>query len=114
MARKTAGLERLSRDAAIRVGLCAALILVVCFALLEGTDWKQLRSPEAEPFYTALPGVDLSGVPPAKLAALLKRLNVERCTCDCGRSVASCRNNHRSCTNSLAAAREAVAAAKGE
>jgi hypothetical protein len=76
--------------------------------------WQQPRSPEAEPFYTNLPGVDLSGIPPAKLQALLKRLNVQRCTCDCGRSVASCRNNHSSCTNSLAAARAAVEAAKKE
>ena len=112
MARKKAGWGRLSRDAAIKLCLCAAFILGVCFALLQGTSWKQLRSPEVEPFYTQLPDVDLSGVPPAKLPALLKRLNVQRCTCDCGRSVASCRNHHRSCTNSLAAAREAVAAAK--
>jgi len=112
MARKRAGLDRLSRDAAIKVGLCAAFVLVVCFALLHGTDWKQLRSPEAEPFYATLPDVDLSGIPPAKLEALLRRLNVQRCTCDCGRSVASCRNNHRSCANSLTAAREAAAAAR--
>jgi len=105
-------LDRLSRDAAVKVCLCAAFVLVVCFALLEGTAWKQLRSPETEPFYAILPDVDLSGIPPAKLQALLKRLNVQRCTCDCGRSVASCRNNHRSCTNSLTAAREAVAAAR--
>src|ERR1035437_2840131 len=83
-----------------------------CFVLLQATAWKQLRSPEVDAFYTELPDVDLSGVPPAKLQALLKRLNVQRCTCDCGRSVASCRNHHRSCTNSLAAAREAVEAAR--
>src|ERR1035437_8437436 len=114
MARKTAGLDRLSRDAAIKLCLCAAFVLVFCFVLLQGTVWNQLRSPEVEPFYTELPDVDLSGVPPAKLQVLLKRLNVQRCTCECGRSVASCRNNHRSCTNSLAAAREAAAAAKTE
>ena len=112
MARKTAGLDRLSRDAAIKVCLCAAFVLGFCFVLLQATAWKQLRSPEVEAFYTELPDVDLSGVPPAKLQALLKRLNVQRCTCDCGRSVASCRNHHRSCTNSLAAAREAAAAAR--
>jgi len=112
MARKTAGLDRLSRDAAIKVCLCAGFVLVVCFALLLETDWKQSRSTEGEPFYTTLPDVDLSGIPPTKLHALLKRLNVQRCPCDCGRSVASCRNNHRSCTNSLTAAREAVAALK--
>ena len=84
MARKKQGLERLSRDAAVKVGLCAAFIVVVCFALL--------RSPEAEPFYTTLPDVDLTGLPPARLQPLLDRLNLQRCSCACGRSVASCRN----------------------
>jgi hypothetical protein len=114
MTRKKPGLERLSRDAAVKVGLCVAFILVVCIALLQWTDWKQLRSSGAEPFYTTLPDVDLSGLPPAKLQALLQRLNLQRCTCACGRSVASCRNNHRSCANSLIAARDAVEAAKRE
>jgi hypothetical protein len=92
--------------------LCAAFVLFFCFVLLQGTVWNQLRSPEVEPLYTELPYVDLTGIPPAELQALLKRLNVQRCTCECGRSVASCRNNHRSCTNSLAAARGAAAAAR--
>jgi hypothetical protein len=54
----------------------------------------------------------LSGVPPEKLGALLKTLNTQRCPCDCNRTIASCRNNHRSCSMSIAAARAAVAAAK--
>ena len=38
---------------------------------------------EREPFYTTLPGVDLSGVPAAKLPALLKDLNARRCPYEC-------------------------------
>jgi hypothetical protein len=113
MARSTTGLKRLSRSAAIGVFLSTAAILGFSCLALESTVWKESRTPKpAEPFYTTLPGVDLSGIPPEKLQALLKKLNTERCPCDCGRTMASCRNNHRSCSMSLAAAREAVAAAR--
>jgi hypothetical protein len=113
MARSTTGLKRLGRNAAIGVFLSTAAILGFGCLALESTVWKESRTPEPpEPFYSKLPDVDLSGVPPEKLGALLKKLNSQRCPCDCGRTVASCRNNHRSCSLSLAAAREAVTAAR--
>jgi len=112
MARSTTGLKRLSRNAAIGVLLSMAAILGFSCLALESTVWRESRAAEPEPFYTKLPDVDLSGVPPEKLGALLKRLNTQRCPCDCNRTVASCRNNHRSCSMSIAAARTAVAAAK--
>ena len=112
MARSTTGLKRLSRNAAIGLFLSTAAILGFSCLMLQSTVWRESRAPEPEAFYTSLPGVDLSGVPPEKLGALLKKLNTERCPCDCGRTMASCRNNHRSCSMSLAAAREAVAAAR--
>jgi hypothetical protein len=97
----------ITRGAAIRLALKIGLLLgATCLALaliLTGTP-----PTKPEPFYTDLPGVDLSGLSPEKKAALLKQLNLRRCTCDCGRSVASCRNNHGSCNLSLGAAREAV------
>ena len=105
-------MDRLSRAAAIRVCLCAAAVLGFCFLLMQATAWKELRHPEVEPFYTELPGVDLSGIPAPAREALLKRLNVQRCPCECGRTVASCRNHHGSCSESLAIARAAAAAAK--
>ena len=112
MARSTTGLKRLSRHAAIGVFLSTAAILGFSCLVLESTVWRESRAPKPpEPFYTKLPGVDLSGVPPEKLGALLKKLNTERCPCGCNRTIASCRNNHRSCSMSLAAARAAVAAA---
>ncbi len=113
MARSTTGLKRLSRSAAIGLFLSTAAILGFSCLLLQSTVWKESRTPEPpEPFYTRLPDVDLSGVPAEKLGALLKKLNSQRCPCDCGRTIASCRNNHRSCSLSIAAAREAVAVAK--
>ena len=101
----------LARGAAIQLAFNIALLLgvtsLVLALILMGTPPAK---PEA--FYTELPGVDLSGLPPEKKAAMLKQLNRQRCTCDCGRTVASCRNNHGSCSLSLAAAREAVEAAR--
>jgi hypothetical protein len=69
-------------------------------------------SEETEPFYKGIPRVELTGLSPEKTAALLKQLNRQRCTCDCVRTIASCRNNHSSCSLSLAAARGTVEAAK--
>jgi len=113
MARSTDGLKRLSRSAAIGLFLSAAAILGFSCLALESTVWQESRAPKPpEPFYTRLPDVDLSGVPPEKLTDLLKKLNTQRCPCDCGRTVASCRNNHRTCSMSIAAARAAVAVAK--
>ena len=113
MARSASGLKRLSRNAAIALFLSTAAILGFSCLALQSTVWKESGTPEPpEPFYTRLPDVDLSGVPPEKLGALLKKLNTKRCPCDCNRTIASCRNNHRSCSMSIAAARAAVAAAK--
>jgi hypothetical protein len=103
-------LKRLSRNAAISVFLSAAAILGFSCLALQSTVWQESRAPKPpEPFYTKLPDVDLSGVPQEKLGALLKKLNAQRCPCDCNRTIASCRNNHRSCSMSIAAARAAVA-----
>jgi hypothetical protein len=110
MARRTTNLRRLSRDAAAVLALCtAAIVGTSLFVLLSGV-WKE--DPEPGKFYAALPDVDVSGVPPATVPALLKKLNVERCTCGCGRTVAGCRNEHGSCELSKATARAAVMAAK--
>jgi len=105
------GLKRLSRNAAIGLFFSTAAILGFSCLMLQSTVWRESRRPQPEPFYSKLPDVDLSGVPPEKLEALLKKLNTQRCPCDCNRAIASCRNNHRSCSMSIAAARAAVAAA---
>lgn len=104
-------LTGLTRRAAVRLALNVALLLgAMCVALALILTGTPATKPEL--FYTELPGVDLTGLTPEKKAALLKQLNRQRCTCDCTRSVASCRNNHGSCSLSLAAARQAVEAVR--
>jgi hypothetical protein len=87
--------------------ILAGGIIGISFLLLEATVWKTPR--EKEPLYNSLPGIQMDGLAPAEGESILKRLNAQRCPCDCARTVASCRNHHASCSFSLAIAREAVA-----
>jgi hypothetical protein len=104
-------LTGLTRRAAVRLACNVALTLgAACLALALILMGTPPTTPEA--FYTELPGVDLSALPQEKRAILLKQLNRQRCSCDCGRSVAGCRNYHGSCSLSLAAAKGAVEAAQ--
>ena len=103
--------NRIVRQAALKVALCVLIIFGFTCIMMQSTAWNHPAVRASEPFYTTLPGVDLSGVPPAKLPALLKDLNARRCTCECMRTVASCRNHHGTCSFSVAIAREAVVAA---
>jgi hypothetical protein len=112
MKQSSTRLKRISRDAGIELLVCAAVILGLSFLLVQATIWNGTKSTENEPFFSTLPDVDMSGLVPAQADRVLERLNVQRCPCDCKRTVASCRNQHRSCSLSLARARESVAAAK--
>jgi hypothetical protein len=105
-------LARLSRSAAVPLFLSVALVLGVCCLFLWQTVWTGTRPAKAEPFYTELPGVDITVLPPEKGEALLKLLNRQRCPCDCMRTVASCRIHHGSCSMSLVEARQAVEEAR--
>jgi hypothetical protein len=102
---------RLTRGAAIRLMLSVAVVLGGSCLVLQSTVWKNNSPEPPEPFYTELPGVDLSGLPAERKAAVLKQLNRQRCTCDCMRTVASCRIHH-GCSLSLEAALRAVDAAR--
>ncbi|SPE41012.1 hypothetical protein SBA3_4050007 [Candidatus Sulfopaludibacter sp. SbA3] len=104
--------DRTTRQAAIKLTLCALIIFGFTCVMMQSTVWNRPPIPAREPFYTTLPGVDLSRVAPAKLPALLKHLNSWRCPCACLRTVASCRNHHGTCSFSVAIAREAAAAAE--
>jgi hypothetical protein len=102
---------RLTRSAAIRLMLSLAIVLGGSCLMLQSTVWKKGSPEPPEPFYTELPGVDLSGLPANRKASVLKQLNRQRCRCDCMRTVAGCRNNH-GCSLSLDAAQRAVDAAR--
>ena len=111
MVTSRAQLQQLNRRAALTLAMLVGFILLFTCLVLSLTVWRPEPS-EKEPFYTTLPGDDTTGVPPEKADTLFKKLNVERCPCECMRTVASCRNHHDSCQLSLARCRDAVKAAK--
>jgi hypothetical protein len=112
MATNRTKLTRLNRKAATALLLYAGFIVGFCFLWLRFTIWGQSQPVAKEPFYTAIPGVNMQHLLPEKADAVLKKLNVRRCHCGCMRSVASCRNHHDSCTESTAAAQDEIDAAK--
>jgi thiol-disulfide isomerase/thioredoxin len=59
-------------------------------------------------FATELPGVDLTGLTPARREEALTRMNTEHCSCGCGLTVAQCRINDPSCDVSLPQAQKIV------
>ncbi len=48
-----------------------------------------------------VPGVDLAALSPARREVFLRFANAERCTCDCGYTLAGCRNYDPDCDVSL-------------
>jgi hypothetical protein len=104
-------LKQVSRKAAIPLFFYVGFILGFCFLVLHFTARSPSEPAEKEPFYTTLPGVNMGHLTPEKVDAVLKKLNVRRCPCECMRTVASCRNHHDSCTESLVIARDEVNAA---
>lgn len=103
--------DRTARQAAFSLAGCSLIIFGFTCIIMQSTVWNRPAVQTREPFYTWIPGVDLGRVPPARLLALLRDLNTRRCTCECMRTVASCRNHHSSCSFSVAIAKEAIAAA---
>ena len=57
---------------------------------------------------TEIPGVDLKVLSPTQRQEALRRLNLEKCTCGCGLTLAQCRIDDPSCDISLPAAQKLV------
>jgi hypothetical protein len=51
--------------------------------------------------YNDLPGIDLSLLPPKVFEDILAKANHEECVCDCGMTIAQCRNEDPNCRHSL-------------
>ena len=104
--------HRISRDAARVAFLCLAMVVGGSWLMLHFTVWQPTRTAAPEPFYSRIPEVDLSGLPPPRQRQLLQSFQVQRCPCECMRTLASCRNHHISCRISREIARAAVEKAK--
>ncbi len=60
-------------------------------------------------YATEIPGVDLTSVTAAQKEEILKRLNTDKCTCGCDRTLAQCRIEDPTCATSLPAAKKVAA-----
>src|SRR5262249_4542112 len=65
-------------------------------------------------YATEIPGVDLTTVTSKQKEDILKRLNTEKCTCGCDRTLAQCRIEDPSCQTSLPAAKKVAAEVVGK
>jgi len=64
-------------------------------------------------YATEIPGVDLANVTTKQKEVILKRLNTEKCTCNCDRTLAQCRIEDPNCQTSLPAAKKVAAEVVG-
>ncbi len=74
----------------LRAGV-AVILPVLSVAMLLAQDWKTA---------TTLPGLDLSGLTPARKAVALKLLRNQGCTCGCDMKLAECRVEDPGCAYS--------------
>jgi len=86
--------------------MLAVVAMVMLFAIWRGLEnsLQPRRAINAEPartFYETVPGVPIEGLPAARRQHLLAKLNSTTCTCECGLSLARCRNTDQTCKNSL-------------
>src|SRR5713101_2396430 len=85
----------------------AAAVIVATIAL----QWLVItssNSDERAEFFSDLPDVDLSALQAGTRDQMVRRANLEKCPCNCGLTLARCRNRDRSCQTSLKIAREMV------
>jgi thiol-disulfide isomerase/thioredoxin len=90
-------------------GVTRALAGLSLRARVERVDDPARLSAEGVAQVKAVPGVDLSNIPPERKAEVLQALNSENCTCGCGLSVAKCRIDDPQCDVSLPIAKKIVA-----
>jgi hypothetical protein len=64
-------------------------------------------------YATEIPGVDLTSVTTKQKEEILKRLNTEKCTCGCDRTLAGCRIEDPDCKVSLPGAQKVAAQVVG-
>lgn len=82
--------------------------------VLVGVAWSQwfmmnkLSQQAPEQFYNDLPDVNLAALQPEQRTSLIRELNTTKCPCNCGLTLACCRNRDRKCQTSLKTCKEMV------
>lgn len=94
---KKAGYRDRQRRArwSLALGGAAALLVATPLAWLATQTSRRERV-----FYAELPGIDVSGLEPADVAAVVARASRRRCTCGCGFTLVECRHKDVGCDKS--------------
>jgi hypothetical protein len=101
------------RRKAVAYWAIATTLLVV----IATVQWLVITrsNPEGKTeFFSDLPDVDLSILQASARDDLVRQANLQKCPCNCGLTLACCRNRDRSCQTSLKIARDMVKQASKE
>ena len=79
----------------LALGGAAALLVATPLAWMATQMFRREKV-----FYAELPGIDVSGLEPADLAAVVARAKRTRCSCGCGYTLADCRHKDVGCDKS--------------
>jgi hypothetical protein len=82
--------------------------VLVGVALSQWFMANQLAQQAPQQFYNDLPDVNLAELKPERRASLIQEMNAIKCPCNCGMTLASCRNRDRNCQTSLKMSKEMV------
>lgn len=89
-------------------------IFGIAAIVLAGVVWSQwfmtnlVQRQTAQEFYNDLPDVSLAALLPDQRTSVIRELNATRCPCNCGLTLASCRNRDRKCQTSLNLSKELI------
>lgn len=101
MTRKQTRLARtVPRRSIIKFCIIAALVAIAAGTL----QWSIARHPSSganSQFFPDLPDIDLSALTPSARDHVIQQANAQKCSCNCGLTLACCRNRDRSCQTSL-------------
>ena len=87
-------------------------VAVVVAAGTVALQWRissRLEEKEKTEFFSNLPDIDLTGLQTDAREQLVREANLKSCPCNCGLTLACCRNRDRSCQTSLKICKEMVA-----
>lgn len=86
-------------------------IAAAVIALIVALQWLVITRSDSEgkaEFFSDLPDVDLSALQASARERLVRQANLQKCPCNCGLTLACCRNRDQCCQTSLKMAREMV------
>ncbi len=90
-------------------GIGGIVLLGVAWSQWFMTNQQAQQAQQApQQFYNNLPDVNLAALQPEQRTSLIRELNATKCPCNCGLTLASCRNRDRNCQTSLKMCNEMV------